>query len=291
MIGAKYFRYDVDVVDFELENTSLILARTDASNIETGVSWAPTIHFTKGADAHKFFYVGTTYDDTPEYTFTAFYDHETITEFNEQIKNIKSSLLGKDSFRDIAFYRYNSNGAEEVLFEGYAIFTSINTIYVNGVARGLEFTIRLNSPFCSTESSSNQQILSPASSVVAEFSNETVVSVISPTIRFNVPYESEAERDNFLGGTITIKDITDSNEGITLMKINDLRIGEQIIVDNELKMIDTSSTFNNHVRFNVDRWIKVKKGKTKKIKIELEQVNNIEITTEISVNKYDYITI
>lgn len=229
--GVRSIVYGLMVADFNSQNIGEITA------------YNATLHANKVGAPHRFMYNGLTFDDMPEQTISVISEYP-ISDTTR--REILRWLVGRKGFKrlivhkpDLADYYFN------------CVFTNANIIYVNGVCHGFRLTARFDSIYA-RKSPTVLELTGNGLSQTVTISNisDIVDDYVYPTVDFT----SAATVD---GKNIRIINNTDSPT--RAFEFTGLSTNERIIVDNEAKII-TSSTTNERVsKFNKN-WLRMRRG-------------------------------
>lgn len=239
MFNAIYFVYDgVYSGDYDLK-----IATIDGDNIETTSVFSPTLTLAKGAKSKRFFYSGIDYEDSPQYQFSILSDKPISA---ARRREVLSWLVGRHEFKKLYVHQPEY---DDIYFN--CIFNVVDLIYVNGNCHGFQLTAKFDSIYCYGK---------PTVCTVNLGSTETsaTVSILNKSDVLDDYVYPKVEIAGITGGTgnISIKNETD---GARTTKYNAVQSTEKVVIDNELKIIDSNLGGNKLGNFNLN-WLRLKKG-------------------------------
>lgn len=239
MFSATYFTYDgTHSSVFGLQ----MLDFNDESVTET-TAFSPVLTLNKTKASKRFFFGGIYYDQAPQHTFSVI----SATAISDTArKGILSWLVGRNEFKKLVIHQED--------LENYwynCIFTNVDIIYINGVCHGFRLTATFDSPYQYGEPSVFQTKL-PKN-----------VAGLGLTVTNN-----SALPDQYIYPTIEIKDVVSSEITIVnhedygkVLKLTGLHTGDTIIVDGELRTINSAQGYKYLGGCN-KKWLRLKPGGT-----------------------------
>lgn len=255
MFNATYFTYD----GVYSGAYGLKIASFDSDTVNETAAFAPTLNMAKSARSRRFLHNGIEYDDAPECTFSII-SQEAILE--TQRREILTWLVGRSDFKklyihqqDLENYYYN------------CVFTNVDLIYVRGICHGFTVTAKFDSIFAYgvpkvvrvTGDGTLQSI-----KIIND--SDIIDDYVYPMVSFTM-----ADAGNV--------SIVNTSEVVTSeFSFTNMRSGERVVVDNELKIIDSNIGGDRLSCFNKN-WLKLQHG------INILQIR-INGTMEITIPTY-----
>lgn len=271
MFRATDFMYD-GVFSGEY---GLKIASLDNGSIEETTYITPTITMKKPANAKKFYYMGTKYDEAPSYEFSVF-SEVPISDLMQ--REILCWLDNRKGFKPLIIFQ---EGLDDYVYN--CIFNVTKLIYHAGNCVGFGLKAIFDSPYCYGDSSSYRIAANAEGDEENTLIKELIIynncddeDYVYPTLEFTVP-NSNAFTSNAKEYLITI--VNETDDATRVFKFQKPDIDELTIrVDNELKIItatkpDTSGVARNEPGdylklFEDMKWLRLCRGENVlKIKI------------------------
>lgn len=238
MFNATYFTYDGRYSG----SYNLRIATFNVEAIETTSAFAPTLNVVKSTRGRRFFYSGINYEEAPEVTFGIISERKIPD--NER-REVLAWLVGRRGFRKLQIHQLEY---DKLYFN--CIFTKADIIYVNGYCCGFTLTAKFDSPYCYGEDSI-KTVTSDGGSVKVKINNlsDILDDFVYPLVSFKV-------KESVNGTDIVIQNVTDGNR---LFLFSGLENNEQVTVDNDRKIIESSIAGEKLSKFNKN-WLRLKPG-------------------------------
>ena len=236
MFNATYFTYD----GVYSGAYGLQIASFDSDTVEDTSVFAPTLNIVKSARSRRFLHNGIEYDDAPEYTFSII-SQEVIPDGER--REILTWLVGRNDFKKLQMHQPE---LEDYYYN--CVFTNVDLIYVRGRCHGFTVTAKFDSIFAYgrpkvitlTGNGTTQTVKVINTSDIPD---DYVYPLVSVTM-------SEA-------GNVTILNTSEPVQAAC--QFVGLRNTEQITVDNELKIIDSTIGGDRLSCFNKN-WLRLQHG-------------------------------
>lgn len=231
MFNARYFCYDgVWSGTYGLE-----LADFDEDSVRETDTFTPSLSVLKVPSLVRFFHGGIAYDSAPTCEFSII-SQSTIS--GSMRGEILSWLVGRREFKPLVFIDGDNEN-----FTYYCVFTDAATIWINGECHGFRLTGNLDSQFA--RGTPTQATATAGSHVVTIQNKSDIVDDYTyPKVEFS-------------GGAVNIINATDdANRAFAFTGIG---AGETVTVDNELKIISSSTSANRLPDFNKN-WLRLRRG-------------------------------
>ncbi len=236
MFNATYFTYD----GVYSGAYGLQIASFNSDTVEDTSVFAPTLNIAKSARARRFLHNGITYDEAPEYTFSII-SQEAISDL--QRREMLTWLVGRNDFKKLQMHQPE--------FEDYyynCVFTSADLIYVRGRCHGFTVTAKFDSIFAYGRPKKVTVTGNGTAQTVKIFNNSDIPDdYIYPTVSFTMTEE----------GDVTILNTSEIIQAA--FKFTGLRNTESIVVDNELKIIESTIGGDRLSCFNKN-WLRLQHG-------------------------------
>ena len=258
MFNATHFTYDgvysgvygLRIASFEDETTT-----------ETPV-FSPTFTTFKSSRAKRFIHGGIKYDEAPECPIT-FLSEGIISDTTR--RDILAWLTGRNEYKKLQIHQPDLDG-----YYYRCIFKDVQIIYVRGQCFGFSATAQFDSIYAYGKSKTIS-ITGAGEEVSAKVvvTSDVVDDYIYPIVEFSISGQTE-------GVSISITNEDDIVQEAFVFE--GIRENERVVVDNELKLIDSDVGGDRLSCFN-KKWLKLRKG-----------VNNLKIkingTAKITVPVY-----
>lgn len=236
MFNATYFTYD----GVYSGAYGLQIASFDSETVEDTSVFAPTLNIVKSARSRRFLHNGIEYDDAPEYTFSII-SQEAIPDGER--REILTWLVGRSDFKKLQMHQPE---LEDYYYN--CVFTNVDLIYVRGRCHGFTVTAKFDSIFAygrpkviTLTGNGTMQTVKVINT--SDIPDDYVYPLVSVTM-------SEA-------GNVTILNTSEPVQAA--FQFVGLRNTEQITVDNELKIIDSTIGGDRLSCFNKN-WLRLQHG-------------------------------
>jgi phage-related protein len=235
MVNATYFTYDgISSAAYGLQIAAF--SGSDSDSVEENESFSPSLTTVKAPSLLRFYHGGVIYESAPECEFTVV-SSSIITPGNRAA--IFRWLVGRNEFKPLVFLESDLSA-----FTYYCVFTSVSTIYVNGVCHGFKLTATFDSPFArgkptvaTTQSGTNAVQVINNSDIMDGYTYPTV---------------------SFVGSSISIVNTTDDTG--REFAFSGLGDSEQTTVDCEAKTIRSNLGGEKLSNFTSKKWLRLRRG-------------------------------
>lgn len=249
MLNATEFIYD----GIPSSQYGLRIASFDDGNIQETPYLAPSVTAVKSKKSKRFFYAGVNYEDLPTYTFSVIRDNnlsnaDTIIT-DQQRREILGWLVGRKGFKDLIIKQN-----DRMMYLYKCIFSEAEIIYLNGYCVGFKITATFDSPFCYCQKTTNIKTSNGNAymTVILDNSDTDLWDEYTyPTIKFKPSGYVDNDK------TIVIYNETDDPNGERVFSFSEGALNEEVIVDNEKKII--TGVGANLDKFS-KKWLRVRKG-------------------------------
>lgn len=261
MFNASYFTYDgvysgeygLRIADFD---DSMVIT-TDVFTVEPVVS--------KPARLDRFYYAGSKFETQPSLQYTILSERPIHDSFRREII---AWLLGRGEYKDLIV---DQPDLQDYTYR--CIFTALNIVYVRGYCHGFTVTATFDSPYAYGPTQKLNLTSSGTATSVNFINNSDILDkYIYPKVTFRAS-------SSVGGNAISITNRTDSTSRV--FRFSSLASNEQITVDNELKII-TSSTGNERLSSFNKNWLRLRPG-TNSLSITINGSVTIECPTYILI--------
>lgn len=236
MFNATDFTYD----GVYSGTYGLKIASFNSDTVEDTAVFAPTFNITKSARSRRFLHNGITYEEAPEYTFSII-SETPISDL--QRREILTWLVARNDFKKLQIHQTE--------FEGYyykCVFSTVDMIYVCGRCHGFTVTAKFDSIFAygrpkviNVNGDGSMQTFKIINS--SDIPDDYVYPIVSFTM-------SES-------GNVTILNTSEVVQAA--FQFTGLSNTEQITVDNELKIIESTKGGDRLSHFNKN-WLRLQHG-------------------------------
>lgn len=233
MFNASYFTYDGV---FSAEYGLMIADFDDSSVIETA-AFSLSLNTHKPSKSNRFFHNGVKYDSAPTHQFSII-SAQAIPDSVR--REVLSWLVGRSAYKkliihqpDLEHYWYN------------CVFTNVEIVYVHGYCHGFRLTANFDSPYQYGEPST------VTLSGTGETQSVTIINESDILDDYTYPLVT------LTGTRISIVNNTDDTS--RPFTISDLSSNEKIVVDNEMRYIESSYGHPRLANFNKN-WLRLRHG-------------------------------
>lgn len=231
MYNARYFHYD----GIWSGMYGLQLADFDSDPVRETETYARNLSVLKAPSLVRFFYGGDDDASAPECEF-AVISQEGIP--GEMRGEILSWLVGRKGFKPLILEDDDNSG-----FTYYCNFTRAETIWINGLCHGFRLTGTLDSYFARGV---------PTVAKAAAGTHEIKIQN-----RSDIVDEYVYPKVEFTGSSVSIINKTD--DPARAFEFTGLDSDEKIVVDNELRTIESSTSDMRLDKFNKN-WLRLRRG-------------------------------